>query len=91
MWLGVGLSKRGAGGLDQMVRVGSECLRQVVGVGAWGRWRVSVECVGCCTARFWGVRHVFSCGVYFFFIPVGEGWSLLPCQRVMHLSAIFLF
>lgn len=40
---------------------------------------------------FWGVCHVFSCGVCFFFIPVGERMSLFPSQRVMHQSAIFLF
>lgn len=54
--------------------------------GCLSSWRVSGGCVGCFSARFWGVRHVFSCGVCFWCIPVGGGLSLLPCQCVMHLN-----
>lgn len=50
------------------------------------RWWVSVERVGCFSVRFWGVHCVTHERVYFFFIPVGEGLSFFPSQRVMHLS-----
>ena len=43
--------------------------------------------LGCLCACFWGVHCVTQGWVCLFFIPVGEGLSLLPCQRVMHLSA----
>lgn len=42
--------------------------------------------LGCFLCPFLGVCHMFSCGVCFFFIPVGEGLSLFPSQRVMHWS-----
>lgn len=47
------------------------------------RW-VSIECVGCFSARFWGVHCVTHERVYFWCIPVGERMSLFPSQRVMH-------
>ena len=47
--------------------------------------------LGCFLCPFLGVCHVFSCGVCFFFIPVGEGLSLFPCQRVMHWSVNLWF